>query len=282
MKYTYASLGVMESMGFRIGGPGLGNILFPWAKSLIYSKKYKSKRIQTTWKCLKIGPLLRREKDNRLYWNLFIEKDGVSGFRKFMLLNFSRNIRVFNSMNGLFSDFLQEHQFVKDELLSIVQPKHLFNIRNHNQNGIGVHVRLGDFTEDRDETSLRSGEWNHRIPIKWYIQTINKVRHYYQLPVYVFSDGSDDELKELLLLKNCKRVHYGSSISDMIALSRNKLIISSSSTFSMWASFLGQRPTIWFPNQHRQKIILDNTIFEGEIDYQDPVPSLLIKSISDA
>ena len=62
----------------------------------------------------------------------------------------------------------------------------------------------------------------------------------------------------------------------MIALSECKLIISSGSTFSMWASFIGQNPTIWFPGQMRQSIMLNKSIYEGELDYNDLVPKYLI------
>ena len=50
MKYTFASLGYLESIGIRLGGAGLGNILFPWATSIVYAKKHKLIRIQTTWR----------------------------------------------------------------------------------------------------------------------------------------------------------------------------------------------------------------------------------------
>ena len=37
-KYVFASLGKLESLGIRIGGAGLGNMLFTWAKSIVYAK----------------------------------------------------------------------------------------------------------------------------------------------------------------------------------------------------------------------------------------------------
>jgi hypothetical protein len=48
----------------------------------------------------------------------------------------------------------------------------------------------------------------------------------------------------------------------------------------MWASFLGQMPTIWFPGQMRQKLISNPSIFEGEIDYTDKLPTTLINTLS--
>ena len=91
----------------------------------------------------------------------------------------------------------------------------------------------------------------------------------------MFSDGEDEELIEILKISNCTRINLGISISDMIALSECKLIISSGSTFSMWASFIGQNSTIWFPGQMRQSIIIKKSIFEGELDYNDVIPKKL-------
>ena len=63
MKYTFASLGRLESLGIRLGGAGLGNILFPWASSVVYAKEHNLSRIQTTWSSVKLGPFVRKEKD---------------------------------------------------------------------------------------------------------------------------------------------------------------------------------------------------------------------------
>ena len=38
MRYVFASLGRFESLGIRVGGPGVANLLFIWAKSIIYAR----------------------------------------------------------------------------------------------------------------------------------------------------------------------------------------------------------------------------------------------------
>ena len=47
----------------------------------------------------------------------------------------------------------------------------------------------------------------------------------------------------------------------------------------MWASFLVKMPTIWFTVQLRQKLLLENSKFEGEVDYDDDLPSSIIKEL---
>ena len=280
MKYTFVSLGRLESIGVRLGGAGLGNILFPWATAIVYAKTHNLTRLQTTWKNLKIGTFLRKERDKRMYFDLFTGKDGVGGLKKFLLLNFTNKVKYFSSMDALFEPFKHEHNFVKTELLKIINPYHIEKAEEFNPNSVALHIRMGDFEEPENEQLLRDSSWNYRLPLKWYIAIIDKIRLKSNLPIYIFSDATDKELEEILAFDNCKRAYFGSAISDMIALSRCKILISSASTFSMWASFLGQMPTIWFPGQMRQKLISNPSIFEGEIDYTDKLPTTLINTLS--
>ena len=280
MKYTFVSLGRLESIGVRLGGAGLGNILFPWATAIVYAKTHNLIRLQTTWKNLKIGTFLRKERDKRMYFDLFTGKDGVGGLKKFLLLNFTNKVKCFSSMDDLFEPFKHEHNFVKTELLKIINPYHIEKAEEFNPNSVALHIRMGDFEEPENEQLLRDGAWNYRLPLKWYIVIIDKIRLKSNLPIYIFSDATDKELQDVLSFSNCRRAYFGSSISDMIALSRCKVLVSSASTFSMWASFLGQIPTIWFPGQMRQKLISNPNIFEGEIDYSDKLPTTLINTLS--
>ena len=282
IRFTFASLGKFESLGFRLGGSGLGNILFPWARSIVYAKKNKLKRIQTTWPTLKIGPIIRKERDKRMYVNLFTGVDGISGINKFFLLNFSKNVKLFKGMDNLFDSFIHEQVFVKNELLSIINPYHIKMANRFNSNSIAVHIRMGDFQIPKGEDLLRNSIWNYRLPLQWYVAIIEKIRAVSNLPIYIFSDADNNEIKDILKLDNCYRADFGSSISDMIAISNSKLLIASASTFSMWASFLGQIPTLWFPGQMRQNLINDVNVFEGEIDYNDNLNDKLINIISNA
>jgi hypothetical protein len=163
--------------------------------------------------------------------------------------------------------------------LKIINPYHISRAKEFNSHSIAIHIRMGDFANPINEKVLRNGAWNYRLPIKWYISLIEKIQKESNLPIYIFSDAEDSELKEILAYDNCNRAYFGSAISDMLALSTCKVLISSASTFSMWASFLGQMPTIWFPGQMRQKLLLENSKFEGEVDYEDNLPVSIIKEL---
>ena len=71
-KYIYADIGGLDLCFFRLGGPGLCNLLFPWSRMIIEAKKKNLTIIPTTWTSLKIGPYLRSERDKRSYHNFFI------------------------------------------------------------------------------------------------------------------------------------------------------------------------------------------------------------------
>ncbi len=93
---------------------------------------------------------------------------------------------------------------------------------------MSVHIRLGDFKGSR------------ATPIQWYVNTLNKLRSDvgHDWPIYIFSDGTDEELMPVMRLPNATRLTFGSSLADLLALSKAHILIGSAgSTFSQWASF---------------------------------------------
>ena len=77
----------------RLLGPGLGNLLFPWARAVVACDRDGLTLIDPTWPSIKVGPLLRGEADLRFYGSLFRPAPhSVSGLRKLMLLLGSRRV----------------------------------------------------------------------------------------------------------------------------------------------------------------------------------------------
>ena len=292
--YVFASLGKGESFGIRFGGPGLGNLLFPWARAVAFASHHNLQRINSTWKTVKIGPILRGEFDKRFYSDLFEEHE-IGGLKKFLLLQTSQKIPenqalealkieskrprviVFEGLEGSFHPILNDHAIVKEELLKIVLPHHKEAVETFDNRGINVHIRMGDFAVAPNEEFLRKGHWNYRLPLQWYIDVVQNIRNEIgsSIPVNIFSDGTDEELSDILKLPNVQRQFLGSAISDMLALSESQLLIASASTFSMWASYLGRIPVIWYPGVHRLKLYTEEEPFEGTLDYGEPLPEKL-------
>jgi len=134
---------------------------------------------------------------------------------------------------------------------------------------IGVHVRLGDF--NKSDTAL---------PLSWHVDALKKVRELvgcYEQAIVV-SDGAESELKELLQLPNVQIVRTGSAIGDLLLLAKSKVLIGSAgSTFTMWASFLGQMTTVVHPSAPIEPYKLINTEghYLGPLDVESPRPEFI-------
>ena len=293
--YSWPALGGVDLLGFRIGGPGLGNLLFPWARWALATRLYGMVGIRPTWPQVKLGPLLRRERDVRWYGSLFREDDQyIGGARKARLLlslprveeaglyagnvlsrtrRSSSAVVVFRGLDCLFEGFLKEHDTVKRLLRASARPEVLSAAEAPAVSAIGVHVRMGDFRAASTAGPV-PGETNRRIPIEWYVRIVVRLRELLgrETGVSVFSDGSDDELAPLLRLERCGRVMAGNALSDMLALARCDVLVPSASTFSQWASFLGRMPVVWFPGQRGSGLYGEDLALEIENDGASSLP----------
>lgn len=297
--FVNVKLSSLDFLGFRIGGAGLGNILFPWARGVVFARKNNCKKINSTWSTFKLGTYLRKEKDKRTYHNIFSENN-IGGFLKGFYLLVGKNINEvdlknkkliseirpqivnFSGMKNQMVDIIDDYAIVREELYKIVRTKHLRLADKNKPKAIAIHIRLGDFYQPKSEKEIRQGKTNCRLPLKWYITVINKIREVQgeNLHVSVFSDGTNQQLKEVLELPNVSRVENGTAISDMLSLSYAKILVASNSTYSLWASYLGRTHTIWFPGTHRVYLFgKSENIFEGELDYDEELPSLFVNGI---
>jgi hypothetical protein len=163
------------------------------------------------------------------------------------------SIVVFRKHEGFLAPAVPYQELVCPELLRIVRPERKRAIGTGFSPDIAIHVRLGDFVYGD------SSRGNRRIDLDWYVGILRRLRENLgSMSVALFSDGTDEELAELLAIDGVRRVTFGSSIADMIGLSRARIFIASGSTFSMWASYLGQMPTVWFPKRLHHPILKDS------------------------
>lgn len=165
---------------------------------------------------------------------------------------------------------IEDHEIVAEYFAKIIKPELLIEVKQHNfSKNIAVHIRLGDYTEDL------------RIPISWYKSAILKINEItnngYQF--LVFSDGSEEELVEILKIENVQFYFAGNAIADIVSISRCIFLLGSDSTFSGWGAFLGQVPSI-FAKKHYGRILqrTDNELVVSEIADSEDV-ELLIRRI---
>jgi hypothetical protein len=290
-KYVRIKFSNLDFFDFRFGGPGLGNLLFVWARAIVYADKFSLPILSPNWRTFKIGTYLRFEIDKRTYTSIFI-KNGIKGFKKYLIQLYSiqqiqnskiksflniPEVIIFSGMKNQMTDIINDHILIKKTLYSILSEDVIKLIDLNNPISIGVHIRFGDF-QPENENLLRLGKTNTRIPINWYITQINKLKQKFGNNIHfkIFSDGSIDELSQVLSIENVMLVQGGNSLSDLVSLSQSKIIISSNSTFSLWASYLGRCHTIWFPGTKRFDLFKDNeSCIEFELDYDQKLPENL-------
>lgn len=250
-KYFYPRLSPNDFGFFRLSGPGLANCMFFAANAYLASVKKNGKFIEPTWFKFSIGPWIRRERDKRFYSRIF-RNYGIGGARKAVILLLWKmgliNLEVFSGLGSYFSSLNSDCELVRDYFKRITKRSTLEKLYKVNfNNTIAVHVRLGDYSP------------NMRVPLEWYrsvIQNISNISP--SLKFLIFSDGTDDELQILTQLPNVKRAFFGDAYTDMLAISRCKLLIASDSTFSAWAAFLGNVPII-FNKRHFPPVYSDDT-----------------------
>nr|WP_315161286.1 alpha-1,2-fucosyltransferase [uncultured Flavobacterium sp.] len=239
---------------------GLGNMLIPWADCYIWCKDLGIQQIAPFWRKIRVGPYLRGERDKRQYQKLFISGNMINGLSRLFLLLISKRISAeeFRNLNVkkskilptlvTFSDMnkldllLGRHEEVLNELYKITKPK--FWPVKLQKSFIGIHIRMGDFPEKSNSLT----QINFRIPLEWYIESLNQIRMALgnDFPVVIFSDGTDKEIESILKLPNVIRSPYSESISDLLAIAKSTVIITSRSSYSLFAAFLGQVPSIWY------------------------------------
>ena len=279
---------------------GLGNMLFPWARCYLWCKDHGLQTIAPFWTKIRIGPYLRREKDKRNYQRFFDHSGYISGLRRLVLLatlrrvpedlreqmlnspDEAKTIVVFTGMKGWFKPMKSRQAEVLAELKRITKPVYL-NMDLSGTEFIGIHVRRGDFSIPTSSQALQEGKHNYQMPLEWYISALKLIRAGlgFEAKAFIFSDGSETELQDLLNLRNVSLFRGGSAITDLLALSQACGMIASGSSFSMWASFLGQVPCVWYPGQRRQYVIGsdDEATLEPELEAGAALPDRFLAVI---
>lgn len=270
-------------------------MLIPWADCLLWCQENNARMLSPSWTHLRLGPILRRERDKRLYQRVFVAGDAINGWRKNVLLATSRRVSAEAWRGGTINEFPKEstivcftdmrlfcnligrHSEVHSALYRITRPGY-YPTDLPAMPFVGIHVRLGDYPSAPEGSGTKA--IFYRLPLEWYVGCLQEMRHAAgeELPAIVFSDGTDAELMPLLRLPAVTRSPYRQAITDMLALARSLAIITSRSTFSLWGSFLSQAPSVWYPNKSDvcgRGVMASTDSADLEIEWMpgDPLPS---------
>jgi hypothetical protein len=217
--------------------------------------------ISPTWTQLKIGPFLRREKDNRIYSKEFYGRNLLewrNWFRAIFLpkveesqlssheRHADNHVVRFEGMGDYFKDIYDGRDLIKAWI-----------DRNARKNGeifesydVACHVRLGDFGIEEDPDN-KPGHVV-RQSWEWYRQAIDvavKLSKKSNPKIYLFTDENHAAVVEQLNLPyEVIEDPSKNAITAIINMSRANVIVTSRSTFSQWAAFLSDGSAIWNHN----------------------------------
>lgn len=263
-KYYYPVLSDRDYGCFRIGGPGLANCMLFASNAYISACLGGGNFVTPTWRKFSIGPILRKERDKRVYNSLFMPL-GVNGIKKaWIVLTYKlfdrKDVVVYNTLGNYFQDLNKNVPLVLEYFDKIIKKNTVSKVdAQRMKDRVAVHVRLGDYVPEM------------RVDINWYRGVIeNIIKKRPQQRFALFSDGSDEELSPLLAIPNVERCFFGNAFADMWAISKCKFVIASDSTFSAWGAFLGQRP-ILFSKRHFPPVY-DGKIHEAVIGTATDLP----------
>ena len=297
-------------------GSGLGNRLFPWARCRIFASVNETPILAPRWVSLRVKPLFRSGTGLWTYPRQVLlagqfrpGRADIGGLERWRIErhsqihpepdNFSSPVadaygpgrhlvRFEGDRTGLGRFHLLEgrDEFIRTELRAATRDRWLRMADRTAGIPIGIHVRLGDFREGPAETHRNErGEWKGamRTPLQWYVDGLSLLRELMgsTVPAFVVSDGSPAELGPLLAMEAVTLVRSRSPVSDLWSLANSKLLMASiGSSFSAWASFLGQMPTVVYPLLEAHSFPIRNRYgrFNGFLDPDAPDP-LLVESV---
>ena len=232
--YHYPLLSKPDVGIFRGPGPGFGNLLFPIGRALQEAQAKNEIFVRPTIFNIKVGPILRWEKDLRFYQKE-LKKRSLDDWLNFIWINIYKNkVNFYSGEGNFFHDIENSNSLIKNWLFT-----NTLETPINNAGKIAVHIRRGDFKKS-NKSNL-----THQIPTQWYLDTVDRLLCNVDLNVVIFSDGdvSDDWLK---FGSRVKLSLNRSACSNMLSMSTADFLIASRSTFSLWSYFLSKQKT-YFP-----------------------------------
>jgi hypothetical protein len=278
-------------------------MLFPWARGELFARQHNIKLLAPFWPPFRIGPYLRNEPEKRSYLGFFRSPGHIRGLKKRLILASSRFVgeedfskekelagRTVVRFQGLgqglgtyFKPLLNDYSFIRERLWEMTVPRLRDDGGQYGGRYVAIHVRRGDIT--------RMGWSAERLtarpiytPMEWFCEAAAKLRRQLSdpsFPIVIFTDGSEEEVRPLLQLRNVHVKVPQQAITDLWALSHARLLIATGySTFSMWASYLGGMPTIYAPGKIQERVQQGRLgALEIELPTSDDIPAALLKGL---
>ena len=262
--YVYADL----------GRAGLGNLLFPWSRSVLAAHQLNIPMLPPKWFKIRIGPLVRGDVDRRRYHCLFAPPSFREAARRELLVRratlwsesgrllrrgTTTNILVTAGLQPYFQPLLAWRGLILRRLLLSLHPRSLGWMVTP-EPYVAFHIRLGDFirpnkgagrpsvrlpapTPRRPDVASEAGAWNRSTPLSWFLAAEKQIRaEGWDYRIVICSDGTDKELRPLRDLPFTTIKRGGNAIEDLLTLANATIVVGSGSSFSAWGAFLAEAP----------------------------------------
>jgi hypothetical protein len=246
---------------------GLGNKLFPWSRAKILSKEFGAIMLEQNWVSIRGAAVTRggidytkvfgkiylfdnfkddNDEISKLIWKLKYKYNCdliyVTNLKEALeYLKYENKLIVFRwNTDHFFTDLELFRNLIKNSLYKITNPKS-FNKILFDEPFIGINIRLGNDFIDQNSKEVGYKKTN----IEWYLDNISMIRRLYgNLPIQVVSDGGQKQLEVFKKIDNLEIRNNNKAIEDLLFLTQAQVFLGSgNSSFSAWASFLGNMPT---------------------------------------
>ena len=192
MTYIYPKLPAtyLTTPYFRLGGNGLANCLYVYARAIVMAKKFSGKIITPPWFNVVFSGYIHHRQDKRHYLGLFKSCDEIIGIKKLWLTIIAKksfednpianSVVVVEGLGNYFKDILEDGKYVGAYIYSHLHKNVISKVDAFDfSNCVAVHVRLGDYAANR------------RTPLEWYAE---RIKEFTTQRVLLFSDGTEEEL----------------------------------------------------------------------------------------
>ena len=257
-------------------GAGLGTRLFPWGRCVCFSQATDTPMLAPRWVQPRIGPLLRGGLSLTAYprqillMGLFRSTGYVSGLERWRVTSSATRavedgfgdvlashageapvIVTFRGYRSLFQDFAGERELLLSRLRADARGRWV-RLAERLAEPIGINVRCANDFSAAHRASDFITRGAVKTPLDWFVKTLKRLREMAgkSVPAVVVSDGTPRQLRDLLMLPDVRLARPGCAISDLLTLARSRVLLGSGgSSFSAWASFLANAPTLTHPGQ---------------------------------
>ncbi len=226
---------------FRIGGFGLGNMLFPFFRAVCFGIRDGAAVLYPFHNQIQPRNFLRERNIhslrnyNRIFskfecatlppyrsFNLYLRKKWFT--EKYIL---KKDLILFEGCKNYFFDLLPYRSLIQKFIY------HSYNFENKlNLNKVAFHIRLGDFLSTKQSSSKEI--------INDKLKSFSNIK---SLDIEIYSDSNLNDLLKYLELtslpSNVRLIKNNSAMEDILAMSNCQYIVGNpNSTFVEWARFL--------------------------------------------